>query len=88
MAPTLPQLNPARLRSYVLRLPLFTRITLLLILIFWIMGLQSRFDLVQWGSLIPETVGFSTSASLLANTPKNPREMRGLKSELILIMFV
>lgn len=63
MAPTLPQFNPARLRSYVFRIPLFTRIILLLILLFWILELQTAWDIAQWGALVPLQVSFSTSTS-------------------------
>jgi len=61
MAPTLPQFNPARLRSYIFRIPLFTRVVLLLLVIFWISELQSIWNVVQWGALIPQEVGLSTS---------------------------
>ncbi|MCJ1378053.1 putative rhomboid protease [Xylographa soralifera] len=60
MAPTLPSFNPARLRSYVFRLPLFTRATLLAILVFWILELQSTWNVVRWGGLVPNEVGFGT----------------------------
>ena len=63
MAPTLPQFNPARLRSYVFRIPLFTRIILVLILLFWILELQTAWDIAQWGALVPLQVNFSTSTS-------------------------
>jgi len=60
MAPTLPTFNPARLRSYIFRLPLFTRIVLLLIVAFWILELQSAWDVIQWGGLIPREIGLGT----------------------------
>src|SRR5207302_1732015 len=52
--------NPARLRTYILRLPLFTRIMLLAILFFWILELQTVWSVIQWGSLIPNEVGFGS----------------------------
>ena len=61
MAPTLPSLSPARLRSYIFRLPLFTRIILLFIAVLWAVELQSAWDIVQWGSLVPKQVGLGTS---------------------------
>lgn len=61
MAPSLPSFNPARLRSYIFRLPLFTRIVLLLIVIFWILELQSAWNVVQWGALYPNKVNLGTS---------------------------
>ncbi|MCJ1372961.1 putative rhomboid protease [Loxospora ochrophaea] len=60
MAYTFSQFNPARLRSYVFRLPLFTRITILLIVLFWILELQSTWNVVSWGALVPNEVGFTT----------------------------
>lgn len=64
MAPTLPSFSPARLRSYIFRLPLFTRIVLLLIVLFWILGLQSAWNVVQWGALIPQEVSLGTSKNI------------------------
>ena len=61
MAPTLPQFNLARLRSYVFRIPFFTRIILLLIIFFWILELQTAWDIAQWGALVPLQVNLSTS---------------------------
>lgn len=63
MAPTLPQFNSARLRSFVFRIPLFTRLVLLLILLFWILELQTAWDIAQWGALVPLQVNLSTSTS-------------------------
>ena len=61
MAPTLPQINPARFQKYVFRLPLFTRIILLLIAIFWILELQSAWNVPAWGGLVPREVNWGTS---------------------------
>lgn len=63
MAPTLPQFNSARLRSFVFRIPLFTRLVLLLILLFWILELQTAWDIAQWGALVPLQVNLTTSRS-------------------------
>lgn len=63
MAPTLPQFDARRLRSYVFRLPLFTRAVVLIIVGFWIAGLVR--NLTQWGGLIPSEIGISTSMSRL-----------------------
>ncbi|PYH91528.1 rhomboid protein 2 [Aspergillus ellipticus CBS 707.79] len=57
--PPLP-FNPSRVRSYVLRLPLFTRLVLLAIIVFWLLELQTVWSVVQWGSIIPEEAGFGT----------------------------
>ena len=63
MAPTLPQFNPARIQKYVFRLPLFTRIILLLIAMFWIVELQSAWNVKAWGALVPLEVNLGTSKS-------------------------
>lgn len=62
MAPSWPQLNPARMRSYVFRLPLFTRVVLFLILLFWLVGIQSVWDIVGWGALVPKSISLLSSA--------------------------
>ncbi|KAI9852535.1 MAG: putative rhomboid protease [Thelocarpon superellum] len=64
MAPSLPQLNPARLRSYLFRLPLFTRVVLTLILVFWLLAFQSLWDIVEWGALIPLEIDLTTTYRL------------------------
>ncbi|KAK2757690.1 putative rhomboid protease [Arachnomyces sp. PD_36] len=62
MASALPPLpfNPSRVRSYVLRLPLFTRIVLVIITVFWALELQTVWDVVQWGALVPDQVGLQS----------------------------
>lgn len=60
MAPTLPSFDIRRLRSYVFRLPLFTRIVLVFISLFWILELQQVWDVVQWGALVPKEVNLGT----------------------------
>ncbi|KAG2024321.1 hypothetical protein GB937_003974 [Aspergillus fischeri] len=57
--PPLP-FNPTRVRSYVLRLPLFTRLVLLVILAFWLLELQTIWSVVQWGSLTPNEIGIGS----------------------------
>ena len=61
MPSTIPSFNPARLRSYIFRLPLFTRIILLLIILFWILELQTAWNVTQWGALVPKEVNLGTS---------------------------
>lgn len=53
--------NISPLRSYILRLPLFTRAVLLIIVAFWLLELQSVWNVVNWGALIPDE---TTLASL------------------------
>lgn len=58
--PPLP-FNPSRVRSYLVRLPLFTRLVLIVIIALWLLYLQTIWDIVQWGSLIPDEIGIGTS---------------------------
>ncbi|KAL4787204.1 Gaa1-like protein [Aspergillus varians] len=60
--PALPPLpfNPSRVRSYVLRLPLFTRLVILAIIVFWLLEFQNVWDVIQWGAVIPNEIGLST----------------------------
>ena len=60
--PTVPsQLNPVKFQKYIFRLPLFTRIILLLLVAFWILELQSAWDVPAWGALVPQKVNLGTS---------------------------
>ena len=61
MDPSLPQFSAGRARSYVLRLPLFTRVIVLVIITLWLVGIQSVWDVVQWGALIPDEIGLGSS---------------------------
>ena len=66
------QFNPAKIQRYLFRLPLFTRIILLLIIAFWILELQSAWDVPAWGGLVPEKVNLTTSTwPILVYTPTN-----------------
>lgn len=60
--PPLP-FNPSRIRSYLVRLPLFTRLVLLVIFAFLILELQTLWSVVKWGALIPDEIGLGTSKS-------------------------
>lgn len=60
--PPLP-FNPSRVRSYLVRLPLFTRLVLSVILAFWLLELQTIWSVVQWGSLTPNDIGLGSSTS-------------------------
>jgi glycosylphosphatidylinositol transamidase len=61
MAPSLPQFSAVRMRSYIFRLPLFTRSIILVISVLWLVSNQSLWDVEQWGALIPDEIGLSTS---------------------------
>ncbi|OXV08543.1 hypothetical protein Egran_03696 [Elaphomyces granulatus] len=62
--PPLP-FNPTRLRSYILRLPLFTRVTLLIIFAFWLLELQTVWSVVNWGALVPNEIGIGGNKCLV-----------------------
>jgi glycosylphosphatidylinositol transamidase len=64
--PPLP-FNPGRVRSYLVRLPLFTRLVLLVILAFWLLELQTIWSVVEWGALIPNEINLGTSMLILPN---------------------
>ncbi|KAL1964016.1 hypothetical protein VTN77DRAFT_7562 [Rasamsonia byssochlamydoides] len=46
-----------RIRSYIFRLPLFTRLVLLVIVAFLLLELQSVWSVVSWGALVPDEMG-------------------------------
>ncbi|KZF22980.1 hypothetical protein L228DRAFT_247412 [Xylona heveae TC161] len=56
----LPQFNPARIRSYLLRLPIFTRVALFAIIALWFLSILPLWDVQQWGALIPNEIHLST----------------------------
>ncbi|OTA65941.1 hypothetical protein K449DRAFT_391913 [Hypoxylon sp. EC38] len=58
--PTIQGFSTLRARSYVFRLPLFTRAMILVMTAFWLAGLQSAWDVRQWGALIPNELGLTT----------------------------
>lgn len=60
MAISLPPIGAARVRSYLLRLPLFTRLIVLVIILLWLLSGQSLFDVQAWGALVPEKIGISS----------------------------
>lgn len=53
-APSSVSFNPARLRSYILRLPLCTRCILVIIVLFWVASISHGFQ--HWAQLAPEEV--------------------------------
>lgn len=53
-------INVSRLRSYLFRLPLFTRLIVLAIFAFWVLELQTVWSVIQWGSLIPKEIGLGS----------------------------
>ncbi|KAF6812535.1 rhomboid protein 2 [Colletotrichum sojae] len=61
MASSVTSFSTLRARSYIFRLPLFTRIVLLVIIAAWIAGFQSVWRLSEWGALIPDQLSFTSS---------------------------
>lgn len=66
--PSVQSFNALRARSYVSRLPLFTRAIILIILGFWVAGFQTVLDVQQWGALIPDQISI-TAAYRLSTFP-------------------
>lgn len=58
--PNIPGFSTLRARSYVLRLPLFTRAIIFVIIVLWLVGIQSAWNLRQWGALIPDQINIFT----------------------------
>lgn len=61
---SLPNLSATRARSYVYRLPLFTRIAITAIVGVWVAQVVvpvAQWDIKEWGSLVPAEVGLSSS---------------------------
>ncbi|KAF2660691.1 hypothetical protein K491DRAFT_688132 [Lophiostoma macrostomum CBS 122681] len=56
---SLPQFNPLRLRSYIFRLPLCTRVLIAAIVALWVATIPFSW-LKEWGSLEPDKVNFGT----------------------------
>ncbi|KAF7563719.1 hypothetical protein G7046_g360 [Stylonectria norvegica] len=66
--PSVQNFSTLRARSYISRLPLFTRAIVLIIIALWLAGLQSVWDLRAWGALIPDQISF-TAAYRLSTFP-------------------
>lgn len=49
------------LRSYFRRIPLFTIAILVAIVAFWLLELQSKWNVIYWGALVPNEVNLGTS---------------------------
>ena len=74
MAPTLPSFSPARLRSYLVRLPLLTRGVLLLIALVWLLELGDAWQLDSLLALEPAQLGLQSSPC--RSFPTRPRPSR------------
>lgn len=58
--PSVQNFNTLRARSYISRIPLFTRAIAVIIVLLWVVGTQSVWDLRKWGALIPSELNFAT----------------------------
>lgn len=57
---SLPNINATRARSYAFRLPLFTRIAIIVIVLVWVAQVTvpvEQWDIRAWGSLVPDEMG-------------------------------
>jgi len=63
MAPNVTGFSAQRARSYIFRLPIFTRGVVLIITLVWIVGVQSVWDEREWGALVPDKTGITTRTS-------------------------
>ncbi len=57
---TMTGFSASRARSYLARLPLFTRAVIAAIALFWVLGMQTVWDVRRWGALVPDEVGLAT----------------------------
>ena len=60
--PTLQSFSAGRAKSYVYKLPLFTRLVILIFVATWAAGvvLGAKWDIQAWGALVPDEVGFTS----------------------------
>ncbi len=58
--PAIQGFSTLRARSYLLRLPLFTRALVVVIAACWLANLLPMWDLRQWGALIPDEINLFT----------------------------
>jgi hypothetical protein len=63
--PTIQSFNTLRARSYISRLPLFTRFINVVLFLVWLLGVQSVWDVRQWGTLYPAEINFATGEGRL-----------------------
>lgn len=61
--------NPSRLRTYLFRLPFFTRLCVFAIIAFWLLELQTVWSVIQWGSVIPNEISLAGGAYRLNTFP-------------------
>jgi len=71
MASTAVKFNLGRTRTYLFRLPFFTRLTILIVILLWIASLPLPW-LMQWGALIPNAVTIFSGMLVLASFRVDP----------------
>jgi hypothetical protein len=64
--PSVQGFSTSRARSYLFRLPLFTRAIVALICALWLVGVQSVWDIREFGALVPSKINFATG-NLISN---------------------
>lgn len=66
--PTLQSFSAGRAKSYVYKLPFFTRLVILILVATWAAGvvLGAKWDIQAWGALVPDEVGLSSCECYLA----------------------
>lgn len=70
MAPSISLPSAARARSYIVKLPLFTRVIVLALVGAWVVEVVAgaQWDVKAWGALVPADVGFSSCEFVLGET--------------------
>ncbi|KAI0969067.1 rhomboid family protein [Xylaria arbuscula] len=58
--PNIQSFNAQRARSYLIRLPLFTRVMIAVMVIFGLVGIQDSWNIREWGALIPGELSITT----------------------------
>ncbi|KAI0423813.1 Gaa1-like protein [Xylaria sp. FL1042] len=58
--PNIQSFNAQRARSYLLRLPLFTRVMIAVMVAFGLVGIQDTWNIREWGALIPLELSLTT----------------------------
>lgn len=73
--PTLQSFSAGRAKSYVYKLPFFTRLVILILVATWAAGvvLGAKWDIQAWGALVPDEVGLSSCECYLAHELPGPR---------------
>lgn len=81
--PTLQSFSAGRAKSYVYKLPLFTRLVVFILVATWAAGvvLGSKWDIQAWGALVPDEVGLTSCECFRPQESPDQREM-GLRREL------